>query len=149
MVSIEICTYFSFYLSSIPGLEGYCPYLWCLSVHLFVHVCLGHCSETTHDNCLKTNQTYMEPMHCNLNLTFWLLTLILWPFPWQFSSDHFLETVNSNCFIFSGHINLTCHQRHCVVILIFVLDIVTFDFEILFTNSYLAQPRDIQCQCYI
>ncbi len=57
-----------------------------------------------------------------------------------------METINDNCFIFSGHIKLTWHLH--TVILTFVL-IMTFDFEILFENSCSAQPIDIHFQRYI
>ncbi len=78
---------------------------------------------------------------------FWPLTVIFWPLPWKSCPVHCLETINDNCFIFSGHINLTWDLY--TVILTFVLDIMTLDFEIFFTNSCSAQPRGIQCQFHL
>ncbi len=116
-------------------------------------------------------------------------------FTLNFCSDHYSETINSNCFIYSGHINLLLDlciaglfwpfnldititmkilpgsplanykwhllifsghiklkwDLHTIILtfLTFALEIMTFDIEILFENSFSAHPRCIQCQCYI
>ncbi len=55
---------------------------------------------------VRTYQLYMELVHCQIILTFWPSALKLWPSPWLFCSDDYLETVHGNCFILSRYINL-------------------------------------------
>ncbi len=52
----------------------------------------------------RADQSDMVPVHCKVMLTFWPSALNLWPSPWFIFERYCLETVNNNCFIFSGHI---------------------------------------------
>ncbi len=110
---------------------------------------LGLCSNIIHDNCFIFSWQIKRSWYLSTVRIFLLLTLKLWPWPWKCCLGHSSETINSNNFIFYGRINLILGPVHCWVILTFVFEIMTIVFKILFINSCLAQPRGIQCHCYI
>ncbi len=104
-----LAMWYGFYPLAILGPEGYCPSLSHMSVHLSIHESgplLGNYSwHLLH--IFETCQLYMEPVYCNVNLTFWPSILMLWPLPWHNCLEHFWDTINGKCFILLVHINLT------------------------------------------
>ncbi len=69
----------------------------------------------------KADPPYMEHVHCKVILTLKPSALKLWSSLWKYCPGHCSENINGNCFIFSGHINLT---------LLVYYDILTFDFDL-------------------
>ncbi len=89
--------------------------------------------------------------NCTLLAYFDLLTFIS-PLPWKSCPTLCLKTIHDKCFIFSGNIKPKKLERplvkltwnlHIVILtlLTLILEIITFDFEILFENSCSAQPQ--------
>ncbi len=106
----------------------------------------GHWLETINNNCFRAYQPVIRPVHCWIILTFELdITITLKILSSFFSGNykwqlfHIFSAYQTNMVLSLSQFNLFD----------FVLEIMTFDFEILFVNSFSAQQRGVQCQCYI
>ncbi len=73
----------------------------------------------------RAEQSYLEPVHCQIILTVWLSALKIWPSPWNVCLEHCMEIINDNCIMCSGHINLNgtfalaleSHFDHLIIVL--------------------------------
>ncbi len=116
--------------------EEYCSYLHFPSI-LSVHpskfcVCQLLKSNTWRFfHIFRADQSYMEPVHCEVSLTFWPSALNVHDLHIVFfCPDQCLETINmrnGNCFIFSRHINNLTWD----VCMFFFFDCFTFDLDIM------------------
>ncbi len=80
----------------------------------------------------RADHPAIGPVYCRIILTVWPLALALWLLPCTFCMAPCSKTINDNCFIFPGHINLTWNL--CTVESVRLFDLCPWNYNLSLWN---------------